>query len=200
MINHDKPIWWRDRRRDGAWKSSPRSTGLSSPDSNWHSRFLTHFQTNPHRHLMDGRKNAWMDGCTCWKHGQMERSKRWRCSYPWDSEVAITLRRWFLFPFAATIRSVSGFTLVPLVKISFSNHKNQLEMCGRLPLLSSQPVTKHISRTAQQNCAHGVLLGFRPAAASFCHLICLHLAVTGAMAAMTSDYWGWLSHLHLSNG
>ena len=99
MINHDKPIWWRDRRRDRAWKSSPRSTGLSSPDSNWHSRFLTHFQTNPHRHLMDGRKNAWMDGCTCWKHGQMERSKRWRCSYPWDSELAITLRRWFFFLF-----------------------------------------------------------------------------------------------------
>ena len=132
MINHDKPIWWRDRRRDGAWKSSPRSTGWSSPDSHWHSKYnLTHFQTKPHRHLMDGRKNAWMDVLsTCWKHGQMERSTRWRCSYPWDSELAITLRRWFLFfPFAVQqsdhVRSVSGFTLLPLVKISFSNHQNR---------------------------------------------------------------------------
>jgi hypothetical protein len=60
------------------------------------------------------------------------------------------------------------------------------------PAAPSYPPSRspNTSPKLRQNCAHGVLLGFRPAAASFCHLICLHLAVTGAMAAMTSDYWG----------
>jgi len=97
---------------------------------------------------MDGKMHGWMDVLV----GSMAKWKD-----PNDDDVLTPgILSWrslsvggLFFSFAATVRSVSGFTLVPLVKISFSNHKNQLEMCGRLP----PPILPAGHQTHLQNCA-----------------------------------------------